>query len=119
MPGNRSLFKYAVVRTAPLAVDGGQLVVVGGVAHRQWIFDQLAELEIEAQILLEPEARDSALAMAAAASIRRGIPDGVAAFVASDHHIPDHDAVRAAVREAAEAAWRGRIVALGVSPDAP
>ncbi|WP_426050872.1 sugar phosphate nucleotidyltransferase [Brevundimonas sp. SL161] len=90
------------------------------VAHRQWILDQLAELEIEAQILLEPEARDSAPAMAAAAAwIQRDNPDGVAAFVASDHHIPDHDAFRAAVREAAQAASRGRIVTLGVRPDAP
>ncbi len=114
------MFQDAVLRTAPLAVDGGKIVVVGGVAHRQWILDQLAELGIEAQILLEPEPRDSAPAMAAAADwIRRDHPDGVAAFVASDHHIPDHAAFRAAVRKAAAAAALGRIVTLGVKPDSP
>ncbi|MBX9615687.1 MAG: AGE family epimerase/isomerase [Caulobacteraceae bacterium] len=120
MSGNRSLFQDAVVRTAPLAGQDGKVVVVGGVAHRGWILDQLAELGVEAQVLLEPEARDSAPAMAAAAAwIQRENPDGVAAFVASDHHIPDHDAFRNAVREAAGAAAGGRIVTLGVRPDAP
>jgi mannose-1-phosphate guanylyltransferase/mannose-6-phosphate isomerase len=120
MSGNRSLFQDAVLRTAPLAEGGGTVVVVGGVAHRRWILDQLAELEIEAQVLLEPEARDSAPAMAAAAAwIRRDHPDGVAAFVASDHHVPDHEAFREAVREAAEEARAGRIVTLGVRPDGP
>lgn len=120
MSGNRSLFQDAVLRTAPLAEGGGAVVVIGGVAHRRWILDQLAELEIEAQVLLEPEGRDSAPAMAAAAAwIRRDNPRGVAAFVASDHHVPDHDAFRDAVMEAAEAAAAGRIVTLGVRPDGP
>lgn len=120
MAGNRSLFQDAVVRTAPLAGEHGKVVVVGGVAHRGWILDQLAELGVEAHVLLEPEARDSAPAMAAAAAwIQRDNPDGVAAFVASDHHIPDHDAFRRAVREAACAANDGRIVTLGVRPDTP
>ena len=120
LSGNRSLFQDAVVRTAPLAEGGGTVVVVGGVSHRRLILDQLAELGIEAQVLLEPEARDSAPAMAAAAAwIRRENPEGVAVFVASDHHIPDHEAFRDAVREAGAAAAAGRIVTLGVKPDAP
>lgn len=118
MSGNRSLFQEAVLRTAPLAEGGGSVVVIGGVTHRRWILDQLAELDIEAKVLLEPEGRDSAPAMAAAAAwIHRDNPQGVAAFVASDHHVPDHDAFRDAVREAAAAA--GRIVTLGVRPDSP
>lgn len=120
MSGNRSLFQDAVLRMASLAEGGGSVLVIGGVAHRRWILDQLAELEVEAQVLLEPEGRDSAPAMAAAAAwIRRDNPAGVAAFVASDHHVPDHEAFRDAVREAAEAAAAGRIVTLGVRPDGP
>jgi mannose-1-phosphate guanylyltransferase/mannose-6-phosphate isomerase len=120
MSGARSLFQDAVQRMAPLAEGGGRVLVIGGVAHRRWILDQLEEIGVEAQVLLEPEGRDSAPAMAAAAAwIARSDPAGVAAFVASDHHVPDHDAFRAAVREAAAAAGRGRIVTLGVRPDAP
>lgn len=105
------------MRVAPLAGDGGRLIIVGGQRHRDWIVDQLAELEIEAQVLLEPEARDSAAAMAAAAVwAARHDPEAVIAFVASDHYIPDHDAFREAVKSAAVAAAAGRIVTLGVTP---
>ena len=117
LAGNRSLFQETAARVAPVAGDDGKLIVVGGIRHRDWIVDQLAELEIEAQVLLEPEARDSAAAMAAAAAWAvRHDPEAIIAFVASDHHIPDHDAFREAVIAAAAAAVEGRIVTLGVTP---
>lgn len=120
LAGNRSLFQETVARVAPLAGDRGRLIVVGGLRHREWIVDQLGELEVEGQVLLEPEARDSAAAMAAAAAwAARHDPDAVIAFVASDHHIPDHEAFRKAVSEAAASAVDGRIVTLGVTPSEP
>lgn len=120
LSGNRSLFQETVLRVAPLSSDGGRLIVVGGVAHRDAILDQLAELGVGAQILLEPEARDSAAAMAAAAAWTvRMDPLGINVFVASDHHIPDHQAFCDASVKAAAAARSGRIVTLGVRPDAP
>lgn len=120
LAGNRSLFQETVERVAPLTGEDGKLIVVGGLKHRDWIVDQLAELEIEAQVLLEPEARDSAAAMAAAGAwAQRHDPTAVIAFVASDHHIPDHEAFRAAVTEAAGAAADGRVVTLGVMPSEP
>ena len=120
LAGNRSLFQETAARVAPLAGDDGRLIVVGGLGHRQWIVDQLGELEIEAQVLLEPEARDSAAAMAAAAAwAERRDPQAVIGFVASDHHIPDHEAFRAAVVEAAAGAAAGRVVTLGVAPTEP
>lgn len=106
------------MRVAPLIGDG-VMVVVAGTRHRHWVLEQRAvELQDRTQILLEPEARDSAAAMAAAAAwtLARD-PQAVNVFVASDHHVPDHEAFRAAVREAAAAAAAdGRIVTLGVKP---
>lgn len=120
LAGNRSLFQEAALRVVSLAKDGGRLIVVGGVSHRRWIVDQLEAIDIKAQILLEPEARDSAAAMAAAAAwTRTQDPSGVNVFVASDHHITDHDAFRRAVVEAASTALKGRIVTLGVKPTEP
>ena len=117
LAGNRSLFQETVLRVAALADNGGRLIVVAGVSHRPWIVEQLDEIGVSAHVLLEPEARDSAAAMAAAAAwTEREDPGGVNAFVASDHHIPDHDAFREAVRTAAVAAAEGRVVTLGVSP---
>ncbi|AQR60874.1 mannose-1-phosphate guanylyltransferase [Brevundimonas sp. LM2] len=117
LAGNRSLFQETVLRVAELAKTGGRLIVVAGVGHRPWIIEQLEEIGVEAHVLLEPEARDSAAAMAAAAAwTEREDADGVIAFVASDHHIPDYVAFQEAVRTAAISASEGRIVTLGVKP---
>lgn len=119
LTGARSLFQETVLRVAPLAADG-DVVVVAGLGHADAISAELAAIGVEATILLEPEARDSGPAMAAAAAfVQRRAPDGVAAIIASDHHIPDAEAFRAAVRIAAEEAARGRIVTLGVTPTWP
>ncbi|CAN5376708.1 mannose-1-phosphate guanylyltransferase/mannose-6-phosphate isomerase [soil metagenome] len=120
LAGNRSLFQETVLRVVPLSESGGRLIVVAGVSHRPWIVEQLDEIGVEAHVLLEPEARDSAAAMAAAAAwTEREDAEGVNAFVASDHHIPDHAAFQDAVRSAAASAAEGRIVTLGVSPSEP
>ncbi|RZJ97520.1 MAG: mannose-1-phosphate guanylyltransferase [Brevundimonas sp.] len=58
--------------------------------------------------------------MAAAAHwIARRDPNGVAAFVASDHRITQDDLFRAAVREAADLAGFDRLVVFGVKPTEP
>jgi mannose-1-phosphate guanylyltransferase/mannose-6-phosphate isomerase len=96
------------------------LVVVAGRGHGEALAGQLAAIGAEAQVLLEPEARDSAAAMAAAGAwIASQDPEGVAIVVASDHHIPDAAAFRAAAETAAAAAAEGRIVTLGVKPTEP
>lgn len=118
--GERSLFQETARRVAPLTGDGGRLVVVAGESHREAIVQQLAALSLEATVLLEPEGRDSAAAMAAAAVwISRRAPDGIALFVASDHHIPDADAFRQSVMTGAPAAAGGEIVTFGVRPTGP
>lgn len=120
LAGNRSLFQDTVSRVADLVDDRGCLVVVSGADHRDVICEQLTEIGVEAQLLLEPEARDSAAAMAAAAAwILRRDPDGILAFVASDHFIPDDAGFRRAIRDACEGARAGRIVTLGVKPTEP
>lgn len=109
------------MRIAPLLGEG-VLVVVAGLRHRELVLEQIEQLNLldRCQILLEPEARDSAAAMAAAAcwTMNRD-PEAVNIFVASDHHIPDRGAFQRAVVQAAEAARQGRIVTLGVKPTSP
>lgn len=117
LAGNRSLFQDTVARVAELAGDDGRLIIISGSAHRDTIADQLSEIGVDAQVLLEPEARDSAAAMAAAAAwVVRHDPQGVLAFVASDHYIPDDKAFREAISEASKGAREGQIVTLGVRP---
>lgn len=119
LTGARSLFQETVLRVAPLAADG-EVIVVAGIGHADAVAAELADIGVGATVLLEPEPRDSGPAMAAAAAfIESRDPDGVAAIIASDHHIADADAFRAAVRTAAGEAGRGRIVTLGVTPTFP
>jgi len=117
--GVRSMFQDTVLRVAGLP-GAAEVVVVAGLAHGALIEAQLSEIGTTAAVLLEPEARDSAAAMAAACAwIDARDPEGVAVVVSADHHIPDDDAFRAAVLSAVEGARQGRIVTLGVRPDAP
>ncbi len=120
LAGQRSLFQDTVERVAPLAGEAGKVIVVTGAAYRHWVEGQLQELGREAVILLEPQARDSAAAMAAAAAyVAREDPTGVLVFVASDHHLPQGDRFRDSVRMAAPKARDGFIVTLGVRPTEP
>lgn len=115
-----SLFQETVRRVAPLTEGSGRLLVVSGLAHRGFVVEQLASLGLEATVLLEPEGRESAPAMAAAAAwIAQNASDGIALFVASDHHIPDAPAFRRAVLEALPTAEAGRIVTFGIRPTEP
>lgn len=115
----RSLFQRTAERMAPLA-DDGRLLVVTGARHLAAAQEQLSGIGLSATFLVEPEARDSAPAAAAAAVWVAGrAPGGVAAIVASDHHIEDDDAFRAAIRTAATAAADDVIVTLGVRPTHP
>lgn len=117
--GERSLFQETALRVA--SIEGAvELVIVAGVAHAPALKEQLAAINVSATILLEPEPRDSAAAIAAACAwIEARDKDGVAIVVASDHHVPDADAFRAAAASAARAAEQGVIVTMGVAPTAP
>jgi mannose-1-phosphate guanylyltransferase/mannose-6-phosphate isomerase len=117
--GARSLFQETALRLAGL--EGlAPAVVVTGEAHADMVERQLTEIGLAATLLIEPEGRDSAPALAAAAAwITDQDPEGIAVALASDHHIPDAAAFRAAVVLAGLAAKGGAIVTFGVQPTAP
>lgn len=103
-----------MLRAQPLA-HAAEVVVVGGIAHAETIAAQLAEIGAPAAVLLEPEGRDTAAAIAAAAAWAFS-RDAEARMVVlpADHHIPDAAAFQAAVRAALAIASEGAIVTLGV-----
>ena len=117
--GSRSMFQETVLRVADLP-GTADFVVVAGLAHRALVEAQLSKIGTKAAVLLEPEARDSAAAMAAACAwIDARDPEGVALVLSADHYIADDKAFREAVLSAVEGARQGLIVTLGVRPDAP
>lgn len=119
LAAERSTFQDAVLRVQDLS-EARTVLVVAGIAHEAALREQLAAIGARAELILEPEPRDSAPAMAAACAwIAARDPQGVACVVSADHHIPDAIAFREAVLTAARGAEEGRIVTLGVAPHEP
>jgi len=111
--GERSGFQEAALRAQGL----GPLVVLGGAAHAGLIAEQLAEVGVEAAVLLEPVPRNTAAAIAAAAAwVVTREPEAIVAVLAADHHIPEPSAFRAAIAQTLAAAAEGSIVTLGLRP---
>lgn len=114
--GPLTAFQETAQRAAPL----GPLVVIAGADHGGLIREQLSAIGLEAEVLLEPEPRDSAPAMAAAAiHLLRRDEEAVMVVLAADHHVPDAGAFREAVVHAAPFSRAGRIVTLGIAPAFP
>ena len=73
------------------------------------------------RILVEPQRRNTAMAVSwAAERIAAEDPHAVMAVLSADHHIPDRRAFARAIKEAAQAAaGQGVLVTLGVRPTRP
>jgi len=73
-----------------------------------------------ANVLVEPEARNTAPAIAlACAHVSRRNPSGVMVVMPSDQHVADPRAFRVALKAAIEVAQSGQIVTLGIKPTRP
>jgi mannose-1-phosphate guanylyltransferase len=97
-----------------------EIVIVTGEAMIGFVAAQTAEIGVWVTILVEPEARDSAPAVAAAAAyVERQDPDGVVLMLAADHHISQPEIFGEAAVAAAKAAEQDLIVTFGVQPTVP
>ena len=117
--GDRSSFQETVLRVRDLP-GVAEIVVVTGEAMVGFVAEQTAEIGTWVTILVEPEARDSAPAVAAAAAYVQGLdPDGVVLMLAADHHVADPEVFGEAAVIAAKAAEHDLIVTFGVKPTVP
>jgi mannose-1-phosphate guanylyltransferase/mannose-6-phosphate isomerase len=117
--GSRSTFQQTMLRVSDPKTFARPIVITNN-QYRFIVQEQLAEIGVEADILLEPMRRDSGPAIAAgAAYAARRDGDPVVVALAADHVVGDNRAFVDACRQAARAARRGRIVTFGVKPDRP
>lgn len=113
--GDETLFRATVLR-CPVGEGFGDPVVVTGAAHLGHVEEQLPDRGAT-RIIVEPEARNTAAAIALAAL---SLPeDAIMLVCPSDHHIGDCDAFRASAHEAAALAQDGWLVSFGIVPTAP
>jgi mannose-1-phosphate guanylyltransferase / mannose-6-phosphate isomerase len=117
--GERSTFQSIVgVVSDPAVFDPA--VVITNIEYRFRVAEQLKEIGANALIVLEPDRRDSAAAVGAAAAwAAAGDPKAVVAVLAADHVFEDGKQFARLCAQAYAAANAGEIVTFGVTPDHP
>jgi mannose-1-phosphate guanylyltransferase / mannose-6-phosphate isomerase len=115
--GVRSTFQDTLTRVSDPALFERPIVITNK-AYRFMVLEQLAEIGLEADVLLEPMRRDSGPAIAAGAVFAQGRNgEAVVLALAADHVVRDTAAFVAACRQGLVAAEAGRIVTFGVEPE--
>ncbi|CAM5195214.1 hypothetical protein BTHI11S_00226 [Bosea thiooxidans] len=113
-----STFQATLLRVA--GAPFGKPIVITNHEFRFVAAEQMQAVGVAGEIVLEPERRDSAAAVAVGALLARGQSrDAVAVALAADHVIMDAARFRADCLTAAELAAGGLIMTLGIVPTAP
>jgi len=117
--GARSTFQDTLMRVSDATLFERPIIITNA-AYRFMVMEQLAEIGIEADVLLEPMRRDSGPAIAAGAAYAQTRDnEAIVLALAADHVVRDARAFVAACREGLVAAESGRIVTFGVRPERP
>jgi mannose-1-phosphate guanylyltransferase len=115
---DQTMLQEAQARLLPLVPPDRTLVGTGR-DFIDLVRQQLPEVP-PANILGEPEGRDTAAAIGlAAVSLRSRDPDAIMAVVTADHRIARPDVLRGALAAGAELAAQGWLVTLGIQPTGP
>src|SRR5215468_10471186 len=115
--GARSTFQDTLTRMSDVGLFERPIVITNA-AYRFMVLEQLAEIGIEADVLLEPVRRDSGPAIAAGAAFAQTRSSEAAVLaLAADHVVRDNAAFVAACRQGLVAVDQGCIVTFGIKPE--
>ncbi len=113
-----TMLQETLIRLSSWAYVGHPIVVCGN-DHRFLVAEQLRQVNLTPEaIVLEPVARNTAPAIAAAAVALKD-KDVLMLVLPADHVITDVTAFEAAVRRACVAAEQGKLVTFGIEPTQP
>jgi len=115
--GDETLFQASARRLS--GAEFAAPLVLTNADFRFIVTEQLAGVGIDpGAVLIEPEGRNTAPAVLAAALwLEQADPDGLMLVAPSDHVVPDAAAFRAAVEIGRAAAEAGKLVTFGITPD--
>jgi mannose-1-phosphate guanylyltransferase / mannose-6-phosphate isomerase len=119
LTGQETLFQASVKR---LTGEGfAQPIILTNADFRFIVAEQLAEIGVDPEaVLIEPEGRNTAPAILAAALwLQDRAPDAMMLVAPSDHVVPDAAAFRVAVEAGRAACEAGDLVTFGIRPDRP
>ena len=120
LTGSRTMLQETVHRLDGLPGRSDECLVICNETHRFLVAEQLQEQDVAAKIVLEPEARNTAPAVALAAFLAAASDSNDLLLVLpADHVIEDAGAFRDAVGRGVAAADDGRLVTFGIVPGRP
>ena len=115
--GKTTMLQQTARRLDGMASIADGCLVIGNESHRFLIAEQLLEIDQAARIVLEPEGRNTAPAVALAAFLAvESAEDAILLVMPADHVIRDVAAFQAAVQRGLEAAEQGKLVTFGIVP---
>lgn len=120
--GDKTLFQESALRlTSSKSVDFAPHITLTNSDFRFIVCEQLHEVEIDPKhVLIEPEAKNTAPAILAAALYAQLLdPDAVLLVAPSDHVIPDAEEFHKAIRLGLSCVEDDKIVSFGITPTKP
>ncbi|MDH3977811.1 MAG: mannose-1-phosphate guanylyltransferase/mannose-6-phosphate isomerase [Gammaproteobacteria bacterium] len=117
--GEHSLLQQTLLRLSGLNTELLQPLVICNQSHRFLMGQQLEEIGIKPKMVLEPQGRNTAPAVAVAALLQAKPADTALLVLPADHVIQDNAALIQAIELAVQAASDGRLVTFGIVPTQP
>src|SRR5688572_539 len=121
LTGERTMLQETAARLGGFAGAAGPIVVCNE-THRFIVAEQLREMQLApSAILLEPEGRNTApaIALAAHAALASYPEDALLLVLPADHTLRDLQAFQTAIRLAVAAGEAGQLVAFGIVANSP
>src|SRR5271165_2023597 len=116
--GKLSTFQDSLLRLGQGVFEAPTIIT--NYDYRFLVKEQMAQIGVKGEIVLEPERRDSAAAVAVACELATArASDAVVAVFAADHVVRKVDVFQNLCLKAAAAAEQGLIVTLGIKPYGP
>ena len=124
LTGDKTMLQETVMRLDGVEGLTGTTLVICNEAHRFLVAEQLREIDVQADIVLEPAGRNTAPAAALAAFLtlsatKKGEKAPLLLIMPADHIIKDKAAFVAAINVGAASAEHGVLVTFGVVPSYP
>lgn len=123
LTGDHTMLQQTALRLQGSKQVAASTMVICNDAHRFLVAEQLRSIAMPARIVLEPEGRNTApaVALAALAALAENERDEAPLLLVmpADHIIRDERAFLAAVQEGTESAVNGSLVTFGILPTEP
>ena len=120
LTGEQTLLQQTALRVAGMPNMAADCLVICNEAHRFLVARQLEEIGVTARIVLEPEGRNTAPAVALAAFLEaQRNAETTLLVMPADHLISKPEAFMQGVEQARKLAAEGKLVTFGIRPHSP